>query len=499
VADSPLGEHRLHTTREQAAIVGLGLAMIVSVIFTSRLATSWSWSYAATLVAVMIGIAVYLSRPGIAIAVILLPFAVLDEATPDAIPALRELSSTLYGTYAGGLVAPRDALLGLAALAAAAWFPAAPDRSRRLFGRVTWVMIATAGCLLGGLIVGLYVLDDPGGSIQGLRPFTTSVLTAFVVWRVLRSMPRARAERTVLNASLVVGGILLAISALRLAGLGAGTPVQIDGVSITFFDAASPYVLLCCTGIWAVAFTERRVTGRLWILLGLLVIAGLIAAIASQRRAILVGYAVSTLALLVFNAIRRRGGVVHSLQIFAAVMAALALTLVLVSLAVPEARDLLVERTTTALSAAEESRSTDSSLQYRVDESDAVYSLAGRNLWNGIGPTAGFTPVNSVFLPTDGTYTHNTYYALPLRYGIWGILGLIVLVLGFVLRIGGGLFRDPPKVAWVLGAAMLALLPAIATAAFLTQTARWGIVLGVIVGAFDALTDPPEEAAEAAA
>jgi hypothetical protein len=497
VADSPLGDRRLHTAREQAATVGLGLAMVVSVIFTSRLATSWSWSYAAILVVAMVGIAVYLSRPGIAIAAILLPFAVLDEGTPDVIPAVRSLSNTLYATYGGGFVAPRDLLLVLAALAAAAWFPAAPDRSRRLFGRVTWVMIAVGGCLLGGMIVGLYVLHTPGGSIQGLRPFYDCVLAAFVVWRVLRSMPRARAERVVLNASLVVGGILLFIAVLRAAGL-AGTPVRIDGVAITFFDSAGPYVLLCCTGIWAAAFTERRVTGRLWILLGVLVIAGLIAAIASQRRAILVGYAAAALTLLVFNAIRRRGGVVRSVRILAAVMGTLALTLILVSIAVPGTRDLLVERTTTALSAAEASSSSDSSLQYRVDESNAVYALAGRNLWNGIGPTAGFVPVNSVSLPTDGTYTHNTYYTLPLRYGIWGILGLIVLVLGFVLRIGRGLFRDPPKMAWVLGAAMLALLPAIATASFLTQTSRWGIVLGGIVGAFDALTDPPEETAEAA-
>jgi hypothetical protein len=471
------------------------VAMVVSVIFTSRLATTWSWSYAATLAVLLVGIAVYLSRPGIFIAAVLLPFAVLDEGTPDVIPAVRSLSSTLYEARASGFLAPRDILLVLAALAAAAWFPAAPDRSKRLFGRVTWVIIVTGGCLLGGMIVGLYVLDTPGGAVKALRPFYDCVLAAFVVWRVLRSMPRARAVRVVLNASLVVGGILLLISVLRVAGL-AGTAVEIEGVPITFFDSAGPYVLLCCTGIWAVAFTERRVTGRLWVLLGVLVIGGLVASIASQRRAVLVGYAAAALTLLVFNAFRQRGGVAGSVRIFAAVMGTLALTLVLVSIAVPGARDLLVERATTALSAAGESSSTDSSLQYRVDESNAVYALAGRNLWAGIGPAAGFTPINSIFLPTDGTYTHNTYYALPLRYGIWGILGLIVLVLGLVLRIGRGLYRDPPKMAWVLGAAMLALLPAMATAAFLTQTARWGIVLGGIVGAFDALTDPTEETAE---
>ena len=260
MADSPFGGHRLHTTREQAATVALGLAMAVSVIFTSRLATSWSWSYAMTLVVVMVGIAVYLSRPGIAIAAILLPFAVLDEGTPDVIPAVRSLSDhALRHLQAGlpraarrpagarrpggGRLVPRGARPQPAAVRAR---DVGDDRDRRLPRRA-------------GSIVGLYVLDIPGASVKGLRPFYDCVLAAFVVWRVLRSMPRARAERTILDASLVVGGILLAIAFLRVAGL-AGTPVRIDGVSITFFDAASPYVLLCCTGIWAVAL--RRAAGH---------------------------------------------------------------------------------------------------------------------------------------------------------------------------------------------------------------------------------------------
>ena len=144
----------------------------------------------------------------------------------------------------------------------------------------------------------------------------------------------------------------------------------------------------------------------------------------------------------------------RSARIFAAVMATLALTLVVVSIAVPGGPRPSWSSGRRPRCRRRRSRApTDSSLQYRVDESNAVYALAGQNLWNGIGPTTGFTPVNSIFLPTDGTYTHNTYYTLPLRYGIWGILGLIVLVLGLVLRIGRGLFRDPPKIAWVLGAA----------------------------------------------
>jgi len=478
-------------------MVALGIAMVATVAFTSLLAANWSWSIALGAAAVTAGVLVYLGRPGIAIAAILLPFAILDEGTDDALPGLSRVATVLYGDYAQGFLAPRDVLLVLAAVAAAAFFPAAADRRPRLLGSVTWVIVAAGGFLVGGLLVGLYLLHNPAGSLVGLRPFYSCVIAAFVVWRVLRSMPRERAERVVLGASVVVGGILIAIGAVRVLGL-AGTAIEIDGVPITFFDSAGPYALLCCVGIWALALTERRVVGPQWIALGVLVLAGLTVAITSQRRSIIVGYAIAALALLVLNAVRRRGGFLRSVRILAGVLAMLVVVVVVVSVAVPGAGDVFIDRAGTALSAAEESSSTDPSLQYRVDESDAVYALAGRNLWTGIGPTAGFTPVNGVTLPTDGTYTHNTYLTLPLRYGLWGILSLTVLVLGLVITVSRGLLNDISTQAWVLGAAILALLPAIATAAFLTQTSRWAVVVGVIVGAFDALTDPPaDEPAEA--
>ena len=44
-------------------------------------------------------------------------------------------------------------------------------------------MIATGGCLLGGMVVGMYALNDPGGTLQGLRPFYNCALAAFVVRR----------------------------------------------------------------------------------------------------------------------------------------------------------------------------------------------------------------------------------------------------------------------------------------------------------------------------
>ena len=71
-------------------------------------------------------------------------------------------------------------------------------------------------------------------------------------------------------------------------------------------------------------------------------------------------------------------------------------------------------------------------------------------------------------------------------------------MIGLVITLSRGLLRGPPRQAWIFAAALIALLPAIATAAFLTQTSRWAIIVGAIAGAFDALTDPPADDGERA-
>jgi O-Antigen ligase len=497
VRGSPVGGPPPDSSEELAAAVAVGAAMPLAMVVSTLLALNWSWSLALAAAAAIAAAMVYLGRPGIAIAAVLLPFAVVDEGTDDTLPGLAEIGDVLYGDYLKGLVAPRDVLLLLAAGAALVFFPPAPERPRRLLGPVTWVFVATTGFILGGLAVGHYLLHNPEGSLFGLRPFYNCLLAAFVVWRVLRSMSRERAEKVVLGASLVVGVTLIAIGAVRVFGI-AGTAVEIEGVPITFFDAAGPYALLGCVGVWGAALSDSRLSGPFRILLAGLVVSGLIVAITSQRRAILIGYAIAAAALLVLNAARQGGGILRSARVLVGFAAALAAVVVLVGVIVPGATDVFADRASSALSAAEESSSTDPSLQYRVDESDAVYALAGRNLWAGIGPTAGFTPVNGLSLPTDGSYTHNTYLTLPLRYGLWGILALAALVIGLVVTLARTLLRGPPRAAWVMAAALIALLPAIATAAFFTQTSRWAAIVGAIAGAFDALTDPPAERADAA-
>jgi hypothetical protein len=495
VAAPPLEGRQRLPSEELTATIIVGVALAISLALSLALALSSSWAIALGTAAVAAAALVYLARPGLAIIAILIPFAIVDEGTDDALPGLAQLGDLLYGDYARGFIAPRDVLLVLAAVAAWLFFPPAADRTRRGLGPVAWVVALSGACLIGGLLVGLHVRYNLSGSLVGLRPYITCVLAAFVVWRVLRSMPRARAEKVVLGASLVVGIALIAIGAARVFGV-AGTATRIDGIPITYFDSAGPYVLLCCVGVWAAAIMDRRGSGLLRLALVLLVLEGLAVAVASQRRSILLGYVIAAAALLVLNAVRRGGGVMRSVRLLLGVAAALAVVVVLIGIAVPGAGDVFLERADTAVSAAQESSSSDPSLQYRVDESDAVFALAGENLWTGIGPTSGFTPINAVSLPTDGSYTHNTYFTLPMRYGIWGIMSLMVLVIGLVVMLARGLLRSPPAQAWVMAAALLALLPAIATAAFFTQTSRWAVIVGAIVGAFDALADPPDPTAE---
>ena len=320
---SPLESRRLHSSEELLAGGALAVAMLATVVLSSVLALNWSWPIALAAAAAVAGIMVALSRPGLAIGLVLLLFFVLDENTDDVLPVLGRAGDELYGDYLGGLLADRDVLLLICAVLAVVFFPAAEDRRRRVFGPVTWVFIAVGACIVAGLVVGLYVLHGPVGSLIGLRPYYTCVLAAFIVWRVLRSMPRERAEKAIFWSATVVGIVLIVIGAVRVFGI-AGTPVEIEGVPITFFDSAGPYALLCCVGVWGVALSERRYRGAPLLGLLLLALAGLTVAIASQRRAILLGYVIAAVALLVLNAVRQRGGFVRSVRVVAGVLLALA-------------------------------------------------------------------------------------------------------------------------------------------------------------------------------
>ncbi len=132
------------------------------------------------------------------------------------------------------------------------------------------------------------------------------------------------------------------------------------------------------------------------------------------------------------------------MRLLLGVVVTLAAVVALIAIAVPGAGDLFEERASTALSAA---AGVDlvRPLAAVPGRTSRTRSTPSRGATSGpaSGRRSGFVPVNSISLPTDGSYTHNTYLTLPLRYGLWGILALATLVIGLVITLSRGLLRGP--------------------------------------------------------
>jgi hypothetical protein len=449
------------------------------------LANRWSWAIAGALLVVVLGLVLLAARPIVFIALALLPFVVLEE-TADALPVTGQFVDLIYDTSAIGLTLT-DGLVGLCVVAALVWLPPGKGAPDRILGPTAWIVALVAGAILFGLVAGRFALDDPQGSMGALRPLVHAVAVAYVVRRLLLARP-ANAERLVLRGALAAGLLMLAIGLVRVSGVY-GAASDIFGIPLTYLDATSPYILLACVGVWGASAFDASHGLKARVMLGALAAIGLVAAVASQRRGVILGFLVASAVLLAVNAFRRRGGLLRTVRTLVVIGAVAFLAVLGVNSLVPGAQQLFAERAGSVV-ALSEGGSKDASVRFRVDESSAVAALVRENVWRGIGPTRALAPINYVHLPTSTNYIHNSYLMLPLRYGVWGILGVLILVFGLLGVVARRLWRDVPNLAWVAGAGILATLPAILTAAFLTHTVRWPIIFGALVGAFDALTTP---------
>jgi len=124
----------------------------------------------------------------------------------------------------------------------------------------------------------------------------------------------------------------------------------------------------------------------------------------------------------------------------------------------------------------------DFSVNYRhYETANALTNVEHHKLW-GIGPTADWTlyrTFDGKFVPQDSSYLHNSYLWVWLRYGLLGL----VLYLAFVASSALVLIRrSGPVAAVTIGASMVGLAVALATASFLTTTIRWPLTVGLFVG-----------------
>lgn len=462
-------------------VLALGLSTALSV----ALATTASWDEGLLLLAGAALIGLYFWRPVAAIAVLLLPFVLFDERTPDALPLLNGLTGSVFG-YGSVLC------VGAAALIAHLRYSPHPDQRRATAVSATAVLLVVSSSVFLALLLGLY---PAGATARAAIPFLNALGAAYVAWRLVRHWALAEAEAAIAVGALAVGTVLSSIGVLRVTGLLDST--RIAAVPLTFYDSASAYVLLICAGSAGLA-ASRAQAGRMRIALVLASSAFLAVAVGSQRRGVLVGFALALIVAL-FVAVASRQMRFSRLVVSSAVGLVVGLAVLSgLGQVVPGGSEVLEARLSSSLQGFG-AQTTDNSVNYRFQESQTVSSLIGRTLIVGIGPETPYQSVDAQYVPDGGVYIHNTYLMLPLRYGVLGVLAGALLVVGLIVVALTHLWQGPPLQAWILGVSLLALIPAIATAAFLTHTFRWPVIVGVVAGLFDGLASKtsttPSEAA----
>lgn len=124
----------------------------------------------------------------------------------------------------------------------------------------------------------------------------------------------------------------------------------------------------------------------------------------------------------------------------------------------------------------------DFSVNYRKFETANAWLNVKEHLVGGLGPTTDWTLYRTYggrFVPYDRDYIHNSYFWMWLRFGI---VGLVAYVLFFIVSVATLIRRSAPTAAVVIGSSMIGLTFAVATAAFLTTTVRWPLLVGLLVG-----------------
>jgi len=266
-----------------------------------------------------------------------------------------------------------------------------------------------------------------------------------------------------------VGVALVALAVLGGAGLALGT-VSLDLASgyPPFYDAALP--ALAAAVVLALVFTARHPSPRLTFVVG---VAALAIAVISLRRNVWVG---AGIALVVALAITYRRAPAMR-RILVAVGAAVPLLLVVPGVAAEigtRLYDTLIALTDNA----------DASTKGHVSDLEVGWRSALDAPLQGIGPRHAQLP-GLAAADSSQIYVHNEFLLDWLRFGLVGML-LVVLLVVLLVRAAAGLLRhrtDAGPVA--LTAAMFVLIVPISlmTAPFLSTTSRWPALLGIAAGA----------------
>lgn len=315
-------------------------------------------------------------------------------------------------------------------------------------------------------------------TLAAAQPWLLALLAYAVAIRMLRE-PGGRAR-----FARVIAGALVLKGVIGMGLLFAGHTAVVDEQSnVVYYDAALPMV----AGMAILAFllaTDSRVHGRKI----LLFLAGTIV-VFSFRRSVWSAVAVG---IVVLPFIRQRTAIIGRVLVGACV-------LLLALLAMPgSVKDAAFKRVGSAVSVAQGTGNEDSAENHKKDV-ERGFELAQEKPWLGLGVRARqhreFADQNS-----DRLYVHNDLLQVWLRLGLPGIalyLGLL-LALAYrgvlALRTGGALsLLDAGSAAF----AVLCIVP-LMTAPFISDTARWPVLVAIAAAVLRTATTAASDAASRA-
>lgn len=306
-------------------------------------------------------------------------------------------------------------------------------------------------------------------------PWLSVLLSYFIGTNELRAAAASR-RLTRLTAGTLIGKGVIGLVVLVLFG-GATVDAQ---QHVIFYDAALPAVAAACLLGYLLAPSSSR--ARLWcIAMSASVV------VLSFRRAVWLGLVAG---FLLLPLARKRSYVV------ARAIGVVAAGMIIVALLPAGVRSTTFGRVVSAISVAETGRG-ESSAKAHESDVEAGLQAAKEHPLAGIGVRAGQLKT-LIHQAAPSLYVHNDFLQTWLRYGLAGLLGLLLLLGVAAQRAWRALSSADSLSVPTAAAAAFCLTIAIPlmTAPFLTTTRRWPIFFGLALAVLRVALERPAPAAD---
>lgn len=351
---------------------------------------------------------------------------------------------------------PMLLVLALAAFSSLVW-----GRRAGLRFPVWPLLLLTAAGLAVGTVCLFYGVGLLAAANQYGRPFMLATFS-YLVGATVPAQPGG--WRTVSRCA-GAAVVLLALAGVLLAVAGAGIDLSGHPILI-FYDSALP----AAAGALLLALLLRPDARH-----RALTLAALVIVLLSFRRNVWVAMLV---ALIIAVAVSVQGRT----RLLARLGGGLCILVALVAVAAPGVLASATARLFEGLAGLSDNGTADSSTLGHADDIRYGWMYAQQHLWLGVGPN--HAPLPGMYVQEGTLYVHNDVLLSWLRYGVCGLLAL-VLPLGTFAAVSLRRLRSrAPGLPTSVAALFLLLAPVCGlSAAFFVTTERWPALIGLAIGA----------------